>query len=185
MVRSEQQASHGGGSKPCREHQRNWVAGAFNVTHCHFSMRSARDVMRRFVGGSARDIIIGSDKDQNKGSWKKDKDHVEFLCALYQAKAARRRYFVHELTSEVNPRMICVMKIMAMSGARTIEGDLWMLGLARVGRRRIGICQRKRTDGHQRTTSRIADAEKYTGTHRYTRVDATGTWLHQVAQAIQ
>ena len=106
----------------------DWVS--LDVTHCNFSMRSARNEMRRVVGSSTPDVIIGSDNDQNRVSWKKDKDHVEFLSELYQAEAARGRYFVHDLTSEVNPRMKCVMKIMAMPGARTTEGDLCMLGLA-------------------------------------------------------
>ena len=32
---------------------------------------------------------------------------MEFLCELYEANVARGRYFVHELTSEVNLRMMC------------------------------------------------------------------------------
>ena len=58
------------------------------------------------------------------------KDHMEFLCGLYEAKVARGRHFVHELTSEVNSRMKCVTRTMAMPGARTTVPDLCMFGLA-------------------------------------------------------
>ena len=57
-------------------------------------------------------------------------NHMEFLCELYEAQAACGRYFVHKLTSEVNSRMKCVAKIMAMPGTRTIVVDLCMFGLA-------------------------------------------------------
>ena len=64
----------------------DWVsissAAVLDVTHCDLSMRSARDEMRRVVGSSAPDVIIGSDKDQNRRCRKKDKDHVELLCVL-------------------------------------------------------------------------------------------------------
>ena len=60
--------------------------------------------MRHIVGSSEPDVIIGSDKDQNRVCKKKDKDHMEFLCELCEAQAARG----HELTSEVNSRMRCV-----------------------------------------------------------------------------
>ena len=60
---------------------------------------------------------------------KKDKDHMEFLCELYEAQAACGRYFVHELTSEVNSRMRCVGRIVAMSGTRTLVADLCTYGL--------------------------------------------------------
>ena len=56
------------------------------MTHCDFSVRSAREEMRHIIGSSELDV----------------KDHMEFLCELYEAQAARGRYFVHELTSEVN-----------------------------------------------------------------------------------
>ena len=63
-----------------------WVsvssAAVRDVTHCASSMRSARDEMRRVVGSSSPDVIIGSDKDQNRRCRKKDKDHVELLCVL-------------------------------------------------------------------------------------------------------
>ena len=79
----------------------NWVsissAGALDMTHCDFGARSTRDEVRQTIRGSEPDVIIGSDKDQNRRCKKKDKDHTEFLCELYEAQAARGRYFVHEL----------------------------------------------------------------------------------------
>ena len=111
----------------------NWVsfssAGAFHMTNCDFSARPARDEMRDIMGSSEPDVIIGSDKDQNRRCKKKDKDHLEFLCELYEAQAARGRHFVHELTSEVKSRMKCVAKIMAMVGTRTAVADLCAFGL--------------------------------------------------------
>ena len=86
--------------------------------------------MRRVVGSSAPDVFFGSDKDQNGGCKKRNKDHVKFLCELYEAQVARGRYSVHELESEANTNMMCVMKIMATPGARTIAADLCMFGLA-------------------------------------------------------
>ena len=47
-----------------------------------------------------------------------------------EAHAACGHYFVHELTSEVDSRMLCVTKIMAMPGTRTTVADLCMFGLA-------------------------------------------------------
>ena len=45
----------------------NWVsissAGALDMTHCAFSVRSERDEMRHIIGSSKPDVIIGSDKD--------------------------------------------------------------------------------------------------------------------------
>ena len=78
------------------------------MTHCNFGARAARDEMRHIISSSEPDVVIGSAKDQNRGCRKKDKDHIEFLCELYEAQVARGRYFVHELTSEVNSIMKCV-----------------------------------------------------------------------------
>ena len=117
-----------------KNHTLNWVsvssAGALDMTHCDFSTKSARDEMRRIIGSSELDVIIGSDRDQNRRCKKRDKDHTEFLCELYEAQAACGRYFVHELTSEANSRMRSVAKIMAMPGTRTALADLCMFGLA-------------------------------------------------------
>ena len=74
------------------------------MTHGDFRVKSARDEMRHIIGSSELDVIIGSDWEQNRECRKKDKDHIEFLCELYEARVARGRYFVHELTSEVNSR---------------------------------------------------------------------------------
>ena len=75
----------------------NWVsissAGALHMTHCDFSAKTAGDEMGHIIGGSEPDVIIGSDKDQNRGCKKRDKDHLEFLCELYEAQVARGRYF--------------------------------------------------------------------------------------------
>ena len=71
----------------------NWVsispAGALDMTNCDFSERRARDEMRHIIGSSESDVIIRSDKD-----------HIEFLCELYEAQAAQGRYFVHERARE-------------------------------------------------------------------------------------
>ena len=48
-----------------------------------------------------------------RGCRKKDTDHVELLCDLYEAQAACGRCIVHELSSVVNPRMKYMMKIIA------------------------------------------------------------------------
>ena len=100
------------------------------MTQCDFSATSARDEMGHIIGTSEPDVITRSDKDQNRRRRKKDKGHMEFLCELYEAQVACGRYFVHELTSEVNSRMQCVVKIKAMPGTRTIVADLCMFGLA-------------------------------------------------------
>ena len=67
----------------------NWVSisseGALDMTNCGVSERRAGDEMRHISGSSEPDVIIGSDKDRNRGWKKKDKDHIEFLCELYEA----------------------------------------------------------------------------------------------------
>ena len=65
----------------------NW--GALDMTHCAFSAKSARDEMRHIIGSSEPDVIIGSDRDQNRRCRKKDKDHVEFLCEFARAKGQK------------------------------------------------------------------------------------------------
>ena len=101
------------------------------MTHYDFSVWSAREEMRHIVGRSEPDVIIGSDKDLTSGCKKKDKDHMEFLFELYEAQTAFGRYFVHELTSEVNST---VTKIMAMLGTRTTVADLCILDWLHVTR---------------------------------------------------
>ena len=113
------------------------------MTHCDFSARSAREEMRHIIGSSVPFVIIGPDKDQNRGCKKKDKDHMEFLCESYEVQAACGRHFVHELTSEVNFRMRCVTRIMVNARNENNSG-----GLAHVG---VG-CKRECTGVLVRTT---------------------------------
>ena len=81
----------------------NWVsispAGALDMTHCDFTVRSARYEMRHIIGSSEPDVIIRFDRDQNRECRQKDKDHMEFLCELYGAQVSRGRHFVRVLTS--------------------------------------------------------------------------------------
>ena len=51
--------------------------GALDMTNCDFSVRQARNEMRHTIGSSEPDVIIGSDKDQNRGCKKKDMDDIE------------------------------------------------------------------------------------------------------------
>ena len=49
----------------------NWVSissgESLVMTHCDFSARVARDEMRHIVGSCELDVVIGSDKDRNRG----------------------------------------------------------------------------------------------------------------------
>ena len=49
------------------------------MTHCDCSVRSGRDEMRHIVGNSEPDVIIGSDKDQNRGCRRNNKDLCRHL----------------------------------------------------------------------------------------------------------
>ena len=100
------------------------------MTHCDKSEKSTGDETRRIIESSEPDVIIGSDKDDNRRCKERDEDHTEFLCELYEEQAACGRHFAHELTSEANSRMRCVAKIMPMPGTRTAVADLCMFGLA-------------------------------------------------------
>ena len=145
----------------------NWVsissAGALDMTHCDFSAKTARDEMRHIIGGSEPDVIIVSDKDQNRGCKKRDKDHLEFLCQLYEAQEARGRYFVHELTSEVNSRKRCMAKVMAMPVTRTAVADLCIFCPGRVRQGRTRFRQRECVHDYQRETSGSTIAEQMHG----------------------
>ena len=99
--------------------------------------------------------------------------------------------FVHELTSEVNSRMKCVAKIMAMPGTRAAMADLCMFGLADRGPGFVNASVRTITNGRQ---VGVQLQSKCTGTHRRARVNAdnptekgeqTGSWVRQVAQAME
>ena len=119
---------------------------------------------------------------------------MEFLWELYEAQAARGRHFVHELTSEVNSRMQCMAKIMAMPGTRKTVADLRMFGLAACdegGPGFVNTSVRTVTNAKQ-VVMRMQS--KCTDTHRHARVDAsdtiekgeeTGTWVRQVARAME
>ena len=69
----------------------NWVpissAGALDLTHCDFSVWSARDEIRHIIEGSEPDVIIGPNKDQNSGCKEKNTHNMEFLCEPYKRRA--------------------------------------------------------------------------------------------------
>ena len=98
------------------------------MMHSDFSVRSARDEVRHIIGSSKPHVIVGSQKDQTGDARRRTNITWKFMCELYEAQVASGRYFVHELTSEVNSRMRCVTRIMAMLGTRTILADLCMFG---------------------------------------------------------
>ena len=169
----------------------NWVssspAGALDLTHCDFSVKSARDKMRHIIGTIEPDVIIGSDKDQNRGCRRQDKDHTNFLCEFYEAQAACGPYFVHEQTSEVNSRMRCMTRIVAMQGRRrTLVVDLLTFGLAACDEGGPGFVNASvRTVTNARQLGRWMQRE-LTGTHRHACVGAnnaskkteqSGTWV--------
>ena len=75
---------------------------------------------------------LGMTQIRTGGCRKKDDDHLEFLCELCEVQVARCRYFVHELTSEVNSRMEWVAKIIAMLGTKTKVAGLCMFRRTRI-----------------------------------------------------
>ena len=101
---------------------------------------------------------------------------------------------MHELTSEVNSRMKCVTKIMAMPGTRTAVADLCMFGLATCDEREpwfVNVNVRTITNA-RRVGVRLQS--KCASTHRHARVDCdnptvkgeqTGSWIRQVARAME
>ena len=163
-----------------------WVsissAGAVDMTNCDFSVRWARDEMRQSLGLTRK----------NRGCKKKDKDHIEFLCELYEAQAAQERYFVHELSSEASSRIKCVVKILAMPETRAVVADLCMFGLAACddgGPRFVNASVRTITNARP---VGVRLQSTCNGTHRHVRVDAedtigrreqTRTWVRQAARA--
>ena len=164
------------------------------MTNCDFSERPARDEMRHIIGSSEPDVIIGSDKDRNRGCKEKDKDHIEFLCELYEAQVAQGRYLVHELTSEASSRMQCTVKIMAMPGTTAAVADLCMFGLVACDNGGPGFVNASvRTVTNARQVG-VRLQSKCTGTHRHAQVDAedtigwkeqAGTWERQAARAVE
>ena len=97
-------------------HKRHWTDVDFVGRSTRHDALRLLDTMRHIIGISEPDATTWSDKEQNRRCRKKDKDQMEFLCELDEAQVARGRYLVHELTPEINSRMLCVAKIMAMSG---------------------------------------------------------------------
>ena len=130
--------------------------------------------MRHIAGSSKQDVIIGSDKDRNRGCKKKDKDHIVFLCELCEAQAAQGRYVVHELTSEASSRMKCVVKILAMPGTRAAIADSCTFGLAACDDEGPGFVQHERAnDDPTRDKPGCGCPSKCTGTHRHARLTLT------------
>ena len=146
------------------------------MTHRDFSLRSTRDDTRHIIGSSEPHAAIGSDKHQNRRCKKKDNYHMEFLCEFCESQAACGRYFVNELTSEVNSRMQCVARILAMPATRTTVAALCMFGLA--------ACDEGGPVFVEATVRTVTNARqvglrmrsKCTGTHRHTRVHASNTF---------
>ena len=131
--------------------------------------------MRHIIGSSKPDVIIGFDKDRNRGCKKKDKDRLQFLCELYEAQATQGRYFVHELTPEASSRMKRIVKILAMPGTRAAIADLCMFGLAACDHGGPGFVNASvRTITNARKVG-VRLQSKNTGTHRHARVDAEDT----------
>ena len=65
-------------------------AGALDMTHCNLQREVGTEEMRHITGSSEPDVIIGSDKDQNRWCRKKDRDHMELLCELYESAGGAR-----------------------------------------------------------------------------------------------
>ena len=117
---------------------------------------------------------------------------MKFLCELYEAHAACGRYFVHELTSEVNPRMQCVAKSMALPGTRTTCSD-WPHAMKEDQDLSTQVYERSPTRDKLECGCEV-NAQARIDTHRHARVDAsntiekreqTGTWVRQVARAME
>ena len=177
----------------------NWVsissAGAVDITNCDFSGRRARDEMIHVIGSSEPDVIIGSDKDRNRGCKKKDKDHIEFLCELYEAQACARTV----LCARINVRSELENEVRSEDHGHAMD-ESSCSGLVHV--RACCVCRREDQGSSTRACERkpIRDKSgvrlqsKCTGTHRHARVDAedtigrkeqTGTWVRQAARAIE
>ena len=59
------------------------------MTHCDFSVRSAH-----IIGSSEPDVISWvRQRSEQVDAERRTKDHMEFLCELYEAETARGRYF--------------------------------------------------------------------------------------------
>ena len=99
-----------------------------------------------------------------------------------------------ELASEVNSRMRCMAKVMAMPGTRTAVADLCMFGSAACDEEGPGFVNVSvRTITNARRV-RVQLESKCRSMHRHAQVDAdstfenrerTGSWLRQDAQAME
>ena len=93
-------------------------------------------------------------------------------------------------SAAVHPRMKCVMKVVGMPGVTSIDADLCMFGLAGCDQGSSGFINASvRTIANAR---QVATRRTCIGSHRYARFDAndmservTGTWVYQVAQAME
>ena len=116
------------------------------------------------------------------------------LCELYEAQVARGRYFVHELTSEVNSGMKCVAKIMAMPGTGTAVADLCIFGLVACEEGGPGfgnVSVRTITNARRvgvRLQSKCASAHRHARGNTSNTIEErerTGTWVPKVARAME
>ena len=157
-------------------------AGALDMTHRDFSVRSARDEMRRIIGSSEPDVIIGSDMDQKRDARRRTRIAWNSCASCMKRGWRAVATFVHEETTEEKSRMKCITRIMAMPGTRTIVTDLCMFGL--------GACD----EGPNARQVGMRMQSKCTGAHRHARVGAnnisekmeqTGTWVHRVARVME
>ena len=132
---------------------------------------------------------MGLTKEQTRGCKMKDKDYLEFLCTMRKWRAVATSW--HELTSEVNSRLQCVAKIMAMPGTRTTCAGLDWSHATKEGQ----VCS---TQVYGEVTNArqvgMRMRSKCTGTHRHAHVDVsntiekrkpTGTLVRQVARAME
>ena len=117
-----------------------------------------------------------------------DKDHIEFLCELYEAQAAQGRYFVHELTSEVNSRKKCVGKTMVMPGTRTAMEDLcvfWLAACDEGGPVFVNTSVRTITNARQVNANERIGMPGSTPKDTIGRKEQAGTWVRQAARAME
>ena len=149
--------------------------------------------MRHIVGINEPDVIIGVRQRSEQGM-QEEGQVPHGIPKLYEAQAARGRYFVHELTSEVNSRMRSVAKMMAMPGTRTAVADLCMFGLAGCDEGGPGFVNaRERTITNAREVvvrlrSKCTVAHRHAGTNANNTIEKgeqTGTWVRQDARAMQ
>ena len=72
----------------------NWVSissgGALDMTLCDCRGRPARDKMRHIIGSSEPEVIIGSDRDRNRGAGRRTRITQNFCvkCTRHRLRAA-------------------------------------------------------------------------------------------------